>query len=138
MTLGEIIKNYRAEHDMSMDDFVKASGLSKAYISMLENNRNPKTNRPIIPSIDTYNKAAKGMRMNVTDLINCIAPMRVQSVVDEQKAIGENPPALFAYERQLLDSFNELSTERQIQVQTFIRYLLNEQNKEKGTTSTMA
>lgn len=38
MTLGEIIKNYRAEHKMSMDAFSQKVGLSKAYISILERN----------------------------------------------------------------------------------------------------
>jgi len=36
MRLGEIIKKYREENNLSMDDFVKFSGLSKGYISMLE------------------------------------------------------------------------------------------------------
>lgn len=135
MTLGEMIKNYRNEHDMSMDDFAKVSGLSKAYISMLENNKNPKTNRPIVPSIETYQKAAKGLKMNVGDLLNCFAPMNVQSVEAEKAAISDNPPLLFEYEQTLLDNFNRLSVDRQIQVHSFIRYLLNEQDKEKDDTS---
>ena len=36
MTLGDIIKAYREKHDMSMDDFAKASGISKTYVWMLE------------------------------------------------------------------------------------------------------
>lgn len=138
MTLGDMIKSYRTEHDMSMDDFARASGLSKAYISMLENNKNPKTNRPIIPSIETYKKAAKGLKMNAGDLLNVFAPMHVQSVENEQAALGDNPPMLFEYEQRLLDNYNKLSVERQIQVSSFIRYLLNEQNKEKSTQNTTA
>ena len=38
MTLGQIIRAYREENSMSMDSFAKASGLSKGYISQLENN----------------------------------------------------------------------------------------------------
>ena len=38
MTLGQIIRAYREENSMSMDRFAKASGLSKGYISQLENN----------------------------------------------------------------------------------------------------
>ena len=37
MTLGEIIKEYRISHSLSMDGFSKLSGISKAYISLLEN-----------------------------------------------------------------------------------------------------
>ena len=36
MTLGDLIKNYREETGMSMDEFAEKSGLSKGYISMLE------------------------------------------------------------------------------------------------------
>ena len=43
MTLGQIIKAYRETNSMSMDDFSKASKISKGYISQLENNLNPKT-----------------------------------------------------------------------------------------------
>ena len=41
MTLGQIIKAYRETNSMSMDDFSKASKISKGYISQLENNLNP-------------------------------------------------------------------------------------------------
>lgn len=51
MTLGDIIYNYRAEHKMSMDAFADRSGMSKAYISLLEKNKHPKTGKPIAPSI---------------------------------------------------------------------------------------
>ena len=38
MFLGEIVKKYRLEHKISMDEFARLSGLSKGYISMLEKN----------------------------------------------------------------------------------------------------
>ena len=34
--LGDIIKEYRKSHRMSMDSFAERAGLSKPYISMLE------------------------------------------------------------------------------------------------------
>lgn len=42
MSLSEFLRNYRAEHELSMDDLAKRCGLSKPYISMLEKNRNSK------------------------------------------------------------------------------------------------
>lgn len=36
MTLGDIIKDYRKTHHLSMDAFSEKSGISKAYISLLE------------------------------------------------------------------------------------------------------
>ena len=44
MTLGDIIKDYRKSHNMSMDLFAEKSGISKAYISLLEKNKHPKWN----------------------------------------------------------------------------------------------
>lgn len=68
MTLGDIIKEYRSLHGMSMDDFSQRSGISKAYISLLEKNRHPRTGMPIIPSVSIINKAAIGMGMDFNDL----------------------------------------------------------------------
>ena len=61
MTLGMIINSYRVENGMSMDDFAKASGISKAYISLLEKNVNPQTGKVITPSIRSIKLAASAM-----------------------------------------------------------------------------
>ncbi len=53
MTLGDLIKSYRNEHSLSMDKFSDLSGISTAYISLLEKNKHPKTGKPIIPSLQT-------------------------------------------------------------------------------------
>lgn len=42
MHLGTLIARFREEERMSMDEFASRSGLSKAYISMLERNVNSK------------------------------------------------------------------------------------------------
>lgn len=70
MTLGQIIRAYRDENRMSMDDFSRASGISKAYISQLENNLNPKTGEPPVPSINSIRKAANGMFMTFDELFS--------------------------------------------------------------------
>lgn len=70
MTLGEIIKEYRSLHSMSMDTFSERSGISKAYISLLEKNRHPKTGKEIAPSIQCIKQAASGMNMDFDYLFN--------------------------------------------------------------------
>ena len=70
MTLGQIIRAYREENSMSMDSFAKASGLSKGYISQLENNLNPKTGEPPVPSVNSIKKAANGMFMSFDELFS--------------------------------------------------------------------
>lgn len=69
MKLGEFVKSFRAEKGMNMRSFAAASGLSIGYISMLENNRNPKTNKPITPSIETYKAVSKATGINLVELV---------------------------------------------------------------------
>lgn len=86
MTLGEIIKNYRSEHQMSMDAFAEKSGISKAYISLLEKNQHPKTGKPIAPSIQSIKQAADGMGMDFNVLFRMI-----EGDVDLSSAIPSFP-----------------------------------------------
>lgn len=71
-TLGDIIKRYREEHQMSMDSFSEKSGLSKGYISMLEKNEHPNTKKPIKPTLGTIKQAALAMNLDFNDLINAL------------------------------------------------------------------
>lgn len=72
MRLGEIIKKYRTDHNLSMDDFSERSGISKSYISLLEKNRHPQTGKPITPSIQYIKQAADGMGMDFKELFSMI------------------------------------------------------------------
>ena len=79
MYLGEVIKKYREERGLSQQSFADACKLSKPYISQLENNRNPKTGEPMVPSSDTFVKVAAAMRMSLSELL---------SLVDENQPIS--------------------------------------------------
>lgn len=72
MTLGDIIKDYRGTHKLSMDAFSEKSGISKAYISLLEKNKHPKTGKAIAPSIQCIKQAADGMGMDFNILFGMI------------------------------------------------------------------
>jgi repressor LexA len=72
MTLGDIIKAYRKEHECSMDDFAKRCKLSKAYISILERNKNPSTGREVIPSLTTIKQVADAMCVDFNDLLSAL------------------------------------------------------------------
>ena len=43
MLLGDIIKKYRSEHNLSLQEFADKIGASKGYIHMIEHNTNPST-----------------------------------------------------------------------------------------------
>lgn len=72
MTLGEFIKKYRDDNKLSMDQFAKMSGVSKAYISVLEKNKRPKTGKPVTPSISIIKNIAETMNISFNELINML------------------------------------------------------------------
>lgn len=89
MTLGNIIKEYRNKHGLSMNAFSEKSGISKAYISLLEKNQHPKTGKEIAPSIQCIKQAADGMNMDFNALFSMLDGN--VSIVDmqlEQKKAG--------------------------------------------------
>ena len=77
--LGDIIKEYRKLHRMSMDSFAERAGLSKPYISMLEKTFNPKSRKKIIPTIDTISKCAKAMNMDFDELFNALGTQTIST-----------------------------------------------------------
>lgn len=83
MILGDLIKEYRREHGYSMDQFAKMSGLSKAYISILERNVNPVNNKPVIPSLETIKAVAQAINMDFNDVIAVLDGNQPVSLKDE-------------------------------------------------------
>jgi len=86
MTLGDYIKEYRLSHKCSMDDFAQRTGISKAYISILERNHNPSTGKAAIPSLDVIKRVAIATGVDFNDLI---------AMLDAEQAvyIGHQLPA---------------------------------------------
>ncbi len=72
MTLGDIIKQYRHEKNLTMDAFAERSGISKSYISMLEKNENPRTKLPITPTTKTLESVSFAMGITVSELLDKI------------------------------------------------------------------
>ena len=72
MNLGQIIKEYREKNEYSMAAFAEKSGISKAYISLLEKNRHPKTGKKISPSIQCIKQVADAIGMSFDDLFNTL------------------------------------------------------------------
>ena len=103
MTLGETVHAYRKNHGISMEEFARLSKLSKGYISMLEKDKNPRTGKPIIPSIATYNNLATAMNISPATLIQKIDDVNINTsaknlLVESSELMGEDkdiiaPPA---------------------------------------------
>lgn len=94
MILGDLIKNYRREHGYSMDQFAKQSGLSKAYISILERNVNPVNGKPVIPSLETIKAVSQAIGIDFNDVIAMLDGNQPVSLKDEKTAsLGDLPGA---------------------------------------------
>lgn len=80
MKLGELLQQYMSSQRLSYREFAKKCDLSAGYISMLVNDRNPKTGKPPVPAITTYDAIAKGMGMTLDELFARIddAPVALQ------------------------------------------------------------
>ena len=72
MTIGEYIKQYLEEHEISQRQFARSTGLSTTYINMLINGINSSTGKPMMPSYPNIAKIAKCMGMSVDALINSV------------------------------------------------------------------
>lgn len=87
MTFAEMIKAFRESSDMSMEDFARLSGLTKAYISRIERGTDPRTGNPVNPSMETIESCAKAMGIRPSELVRTIE--------------GEATPVSFPYKKEL-------------------------------------
>lgn len=104
MTLGELVKKYRIEHELSLRDFSRLSGISNGYISMLEKNEHPKTKKPIVPSIEKMKCIASAMNMSLDSLLDIIDG-------NQEVSINSEPASLIkADENELLAKYRYMNS----------------------------
>ena len=72
MKLSRILLDYREKMQISQRELSRRCGLSNSYISFIENEYNPKTGKPIVPTIEQYQKLASGMGMTVHQLFEML------------------------------------------------------------------
>lgn len=97
MTIGEIIKDYRTEHNMSCEEFAKKCGFSKSYVYALEKNEHPKTKEPIVPSLGIITRISTATNIPVINLC--------QSLGVAYPGMGYPEAQLSSLEHKLIDSF---------------------------------
>ena len=72
MKLSTIISEYRNRLQISQREFARRCGLSNSYISFIENETNPRTGRPMVPTLEQYRKIAAGMDLSVHQLFGLL------------------------------------------------------------------
>ena len=72
MYLGEVIKKYRADPNISPRDCAQLCNLSHTYIAALEKNIDPRTGNPIDPTLDTVKYVSKAMNMSIETVLHIL------------------------------------------------------------------
>ena len=151
MTLGDIIKKYRKENNISMSEFACNCSLSKGYISMLENNINPRNNKPISPTLPSISKVASGMRIELATLLKMMGNEQTVDLTCEHNSISnldkpqtldvviekcEEPSSKSQIQRisryaKLYSLYNQLSSSNKDKVFIYTKNLLSTQQMEE-------
>lgn len=95
MTLGQVIYNYRQKNNLSLRAFAIKSGVSYAYVGMLEKGFDYRSNKPISPTLETVRSIARAVGLSVDDLLKIIdedQPLTINSNV--VKVLGSIPAGI--------------------------------------------
>ena len=124
MSIGNVIKEYRASHDMTMQELADKSGLSKGYISMLEKGIHPQNGKEIVPSIETVQKLAKAMNTTVDALLETVGGDQLVDI-----SHGDYDPIKGANWDKLEDLFVSLDPSDQEQIVRYAEFLMSQKGK---------
>jgi Helix-turn-helix. len=79
ITLGELIRNYREEHDLSLRDFAERCGVSHSYVDKLEKGIDPRSGKPVEPTLDILEKLASAMNLTLDQLLTQIGKINTEN-----------------------------------------------------------
>lgn len=125
MKLGKIIKTYRKEQRLTQTEFGERAGLSKAYISMLERNKNSRNGQPLAPTVDTLRKVSNVMGISLGELL---VKMEDDYITVAQNAIGDE-------QAELLNEYNKLSAESKNLVMGLLKQMNVSQNQQSNNVN---
>ncbi len=120
MKIGEWINTYRAENQLSMADFAKKTGVSKAYVGFLEKGT-------VNPTTKMLSNLANGLGMTLQEFMVSVDDDDIITI----PAASDLFP-LTADEESLLSKYRRLDDRRQYAVQGYTDSKLEEQERETG------
>ena len=146
MTLGDIIKSYRENNNITLGEFANACSLSKGYISMLENNINPRNNKPISPTLPSIAKVASGMGVDLDTLLKMLDKKQSVQLISDKIESSEPTATIELYnvhcatknEADLVLSYRKLNEHNQRKVLTYSQNLLSTQQMEEDVLAAHA
>lgn len=120
MRIGEWINSYRTENQLSMADFAKKAGVSKAYVGFLEKGT-------VNPTTKMLSKIANALGMTLQEFMASVDDDDIITI----PATSDLLP-LTADEESLLSKYRRLDDRRQYAVQGYTDSKLEEQERETG------
>lgn len=85
--IGDLIKVYRSENNLSLREFASLCGMSHSYIDKLEKGIDPRNGKPVEPTLDVIEKVAFAMNMTLVDILSFIGKL---NNVDSKKSKSED------------------------------------------------
>jgi len=78
--LGKFIKKLRMEKDLSLRDLAEQTGLSHSYLCNLENGYDPRSGKPLSPTIPTLEKLSAGLNVSLHKLIDMVRANEAEDI----------------------------------------------------------
>ena len=97
MYIGEIIKKYRTENELSQRAFASKTSLSPSYINTLEKIYNPKTGKPYSVTTDVAVELANAMNLKIEKLLNMLNNDQEFTLNEDKKVNNSNSTVVFIY-----------------------------------------
>lgn len=124
MNLGDLIKKYREAHNMSLREFAQLSGISHTYVSALEKNEDPRTHKPIAPTLDTIRQVGRVLNKSVDEIIR---------MLDDEQLIKLNSSTFDTNFLKIgldMKNYTPPTEEQKKQIEDFARFVLKDNKKE--------
>ncbi|KLL35916.1 XRE family transcriptional regulator [Streptococcus agalactiae] len=133
MHIGRYIKKYRDTNNLSMAEFAKESGISKAYVSVLEKNRDPRNGKEIIPSIPIIKKVSDTIGISFDDLLNSLDENQIIALNETKTEKNLNSSTL----QKITFTSSQLEHSRQLIVLDTAETQLEQQNTVEDSKNTV-
>jgi transcriptional regulator with XRE-family HTH domain len=132
MTIGEYVKRKRKEYDMSLREFAEKCDISHSYLNIIEKGADPRTGKPISPTLEIVEKIAIGTNIPLAELlaITGYIAMRDIPVKKDELSEGTNEQAVTLSKR-----IAQLPEDKRKTIETLLKVYEMENNNENAATS---
>ena len=123
MKLSNIVIDYRNIMQISQREFARRCGLSNSYISFIENEYNPRTGKPIVPTIEQYQKIASCMGMSLQQLFEILDEDSPVELHQNPSPVPKDDPQIHAVSTMM----EGMSKEQKDQILAIVRTFVDHQ-----------